>query len=117
VRFENRRSSPRYIYAFTDWGATMGNWGNVARRNIWNCEAFADDTKQFVEREKNGGIDWGYRGQHNDSFSGDIRASDVQWILRYVGRIRDRTVPGRPHRERRNRRGSCLLYTGAARAY
>lgn len=41
--FENRRSSPRYIYAFTDWGATMGNWGNVARRNIWNCEAFADD--------------------------------------------------------------------------
>lgn len=84
--FEHRG---RYIYAFTDWGGSMGRWGGVSRRSVWNCEGFTEDGRQFARGIHDGKIDWGYTGRHNKSFIDDIRVSHVQWILRYVGRIRD----------------------------
>jgi len=79
----------RLIYAFTDWGGTMGHWGNLARRSVWKCEDFAEDTPQFIRSVEQGRVKWGYHGQHSGEFSDDIRLSDIRWVLRYVGRISD----------------------------
>ena len=34
-------------------------------------------------------VEFGYSGQHNDSFKNDIRVSDLKWLQQYVERITD----------------------------
>jgi hypothetical protein len=87
--FERRRSGPRYLYAFTDWGGSMGHWGNYFRRTVWNCEHFTEDSQDFIKGVKSGRIEWGYHGRHSGEFLRDIRVDDVAWIMRYIGRIQD----------------------------
>lgn len=79
--------APRYIYAFTDWGQSMGRWGNALRRSGWNCADFAGDTPGFVRRLDNGRLEWGYAGRHTGEFAGDVRPGDIAWLLRYAGSI------------------------------
>lgn len=82
---------PVYIYAFTDWGRTMGNWGSVFERSTWNCGDFADETPELVSVRLEGGerkLKWGYSGRHTREFARDIRVSDVRWFLQRFGRLR-----------------------------
>jgi hypothetical protein len=82
---------PRYIYIFSDWGGSMGNWGNVIRRSNWSCADFASDTPEFVSLESGSKIHWGYHGKHTD-FLNDVTINDVEWIYRYLGRIQDSQI-------------------------
>lgn len=79
-------------YLITDWGGAMGKWGGVFTREKWDCEGFQDQTSKFVEVEDDGQIDWGFSGQHTDSFKKDVRIEDVRWAMQFLGRITDRQL-------------------------
>lgn len=78
-------------YLITDWGGSMGRWGNFFRREKWDAEGFADQTDEFVELDRDG-LEWGYKGQHTDDFTRTISPRDVHWLLRYLGRVTDRQI-------------------------
>lgn len=84
-----RPGTPRYYYAFTDWGQTLGHWGNFFRRSEWNCAHFKEDTSSFIQGTKDGKVKFGWAGRHTEEFKGDIRVEDVRWLLQYLGRITD----------------------------
>ncbi len=88
--FERKEGeSTTHIYAFTDWGQTMGHWGNALRRSEWNCDHFADDTPQFVRAGKEGFVEFGWAGRHTDEFRKGIRVEDVRWLMQYLSRLTD----------------------------
>lgn len=76
-------------YLVTDWGGSMGKWGGVLSREKWDCKGFKGQTKDFVKGVKGEFVQFGYTGQHSDSFKNDIRVSDVKWLLQYLGRVTD----------------------------
>lgn len=76
-------------YLVTDWGGSMGKWGGVLSREKWDCKGFSSQNRDFVKGVKGDLIQFGYSGQHTDSFKNDIRISDVKWLLQYLGRITD----------------------------
>ncbi len=76
-------------YLVTDWGGSMGKWGGVLSREKWDCKGFRSQTKDFVKDIKGDLVQFGYAGQHTDSFKNDIRVSDVKWLLQFLGRITD----------------------------
>jgi hypothetical protein len=82
------RSGLEARYLVTDWGGAMGKWGGFFSREKWDCPGYLDQTAKFVE-VKDGEIDWGFKGQHTNSFKEDIRLADVRWVMRYLGRITD----------------------------
>lgn len=84
-----RKADSAYLYSFTDWGATMGKWGSVSTRTKWDCINYARDTKDFVKREKDGVIEWGYSGKHKEDITRGIRVEDVRWLLPYLSPITD----------------------------
>lgn len=79
-------------YLVTDWGASMGKWGGLVRREKWDCEGYAGDTPKFVKGVKNNMVEWGYSGQHTSDITDNISVSDVKWCLQYIGRISDRQI-------------------------
>lgn len=78
-----------WMYAFTDWGGSMGSWGNYFHRSDWKCEPFARQTPDFIRGVRQGEIQFGYRGRHNPSFLKGITVEDARWVLQYIGRITD----------------------------
>jgi hypothetical protein len=76
-------------YLITDWGGSMGKWGGYISREKWDCNGFRSQTKDFVKGARGDQIEFGYSGQHSTSFKEGIRASDVKWVMQYVGRITD----------------------------
>jgi hypothetical protein len=86
---EQGPNGPRYLYFIADWGGSMGKWGGVAGRDKWDAKGFATQTADFVKGVHNGLVEWGYTGQRTEDQVRDIRVSDVQWLLKYLGRITD----------------------------
>jgi hypothetical protein len=82
----------KWVYLITDWGASMGKWGNFFVREKWDCEGFAGQTSDFVQGVDNGNVRFGFSGKHDGDFKGDIRAGDVRWLMRYLGRISDAQI-------------------------
>jgi hypothetical protein len=76
-------------YMVTDWGGAMGKWGGVISREKWDCKGFQGQTKDFIKGLRGGFVEFGYSGQHNTDFKNDISASDLKWLLQYLGRITD----------------------------
>ena len=76
-------------YLITDWGGSMGKWGGYISREKWDCNGFRSQTKEFVKGARGDQVEFGYSGQHSASFKEGIRASDVKWVMQYVGRITD----------------------------
>jgi len=76
-------------YLITDWGGSMGKWGGYISREKWDCKGFHSQTKDFVKGVKGDQVEFGYSGQHSESFKGSIRVSDVQFVAQYLGRITD----------------------------
>lgn len=76
-------------YVVTDWGGSMGKWGNYFTREKWDCEGFTDQNRKFIEKVKDGQVEFGYSGQHTDDIRKGITPRDVGWLLRYIGRVSD----------------------------
>jgi hypothetical protein len=76
-------------YLVTDWGGSMGKWGNYFSREKWDCKGFSHQTPDFVKGVKKGFVEWGFSGQHTKDLTEEISVNDVKWLLRYVGRITD----------------------------
>lgn len=76
-------------YLVTDWGGSMGKWGSFFSREKWDCKGFSGQNKEFVKGVKGDLVQFGYSGQHTDTFKNDVRISDVKWLLQYLGRVTD----------------------------
>jgi len=88
IFIDNGETGPRYLYGVIDWGSSLGRWGNIIRRSAGKCGGFADQTPEFVKAE-NGKLRWGFSGKHRGTLAEDITITDVQWLLRYLGKITD----------------------------
>ena len=89
VEMEGRIQS---LYLITDWGGSMGRWGNYFKREKWDCRGFASQTEDFVKGIERGEVQFGFKGQHTDDFKKGIRVEDVRWLLRSIGRISDAQI-------------------------
>ena len=87
--FETEGDPHRYEYFVADWGASFGRWGPLVSRSKWDPKGYADQTPSFVTGASDGKVQFGYSGQHSELAKDDIRASDVAWILQYLGQITD----------------------------
>jgi len=79
-------------YVLTDWGATMGRWGGVLKREKWDCEGYSHQTRKFVTGVEGGMVRFGYDGKRAAEMRGGIKVSDVTWLLKYIGRISDAQI-------------------------
>ena len=82
-------NGPRYLYFVSDWGASLGKWGGISTRSKMDCKGFAAQTPGFVQGADGEVVRWGYMGKHNEDIVKNIRVSDVQWLMQYLGRITD----------------------------
>lgn len=82
------QQGPLYFYFIDDWGGAMGHWGKYFTRSKWNAKGFREQSSDFVSI-RDGGIHWGYSGQHTDLMVRDIRFGDVSWLMQYLGRVSD----------------------------
>jgi hypothetical protein len=89
---DDSTDEPHYIYAHNDWGGTLGKWGNTFTWSRGDCEGFAKQTPDFVERLDDGSLDWGFKGKHRKDLTGDLTVNDVKWLLQYLGRITDAQI-------------------------
>jgi hypothetical protein len=81
---------PRYLYFVSDWGASLGKWGPLLIvRSKWRCGDYASQTPDFVQGADQDAVHFGFVGKHNDSIVNGVRPSDVQWLLKYLGRVTD----------------------------
>jgi hypothetical protein len=83
------REGNRYLFFIDDWGASMGRWGSSLERDKWDCEGFTDQNRQFVRHGGDGRIQWGYQGINTQRIAAEIGVADVQWLLKYLGRVTD----------------------------
>jgi hypothetical protein len=86
-RLEDGSVEARYLVI--DWGASMGRWGASVTRSKWDCEGYAAQTPDFVARDDDGSLRWGYVGQRTDEAREGVTAADVRWLYRYLSRITD----------------------------
>jgi hypothetical protein len=80
------------IYLVTDWGGSMGKWGNYFTREKWDCDGYAKQTPKFIKAVDGREVKFGFSGQHDNEFKDDISVSDVRWIMRYLGRLSDTQI-------------------------
>lgn len=90
--FEHRvsrwRREARYL--ITDWGGSMGRWGNnIVTRGRWDPDGFEAQTPEFVRAVDAGSVMFGYGGQRTADVADGITTEDVRWLYRYLGRISD----------------------------
>ena len=76
-------------YLVSDWGATMGKWGSFLSHGNWDCEGFTLQSKSLVKGVKNGYVEWGYSAKLGTKIRSNIRVTDVQWLVKHLGRITD----------------------------
>jgi len=76
------------IYFIDDWGGSMGHWGKYFTRSKWSPDSFVRQSPDLVTM-KDGRLRWGYSGQHTDLLTKNLRPSDIEWLLKYLGRVTD----------------------------
>jgi hypothetical protein len=87
-RLSRLRREARYL--ITDWGGSMGRWGdNFVTRGRWDPAGFEAQTPQFITAVDGGFVYFGYTGQRTADVAEGIRVSDVRWLHRYLGRLTD----------------------------
>ena len=86
---ERRGGRRRFLYAFDDWGATMGRWGGVIGRSKWDAKGFAEQTPELVEGlDADGMVQWGYEGKDASELKEGIRPVDVAELLTRFSGVR-----------------------------
>jgi hypothetical protein len=78
-----------YLYAFNDWGASLGGWGGFFKRDKWDPALYQRETRHFVEGVRDGCVVWGFRGKHEHDITSGITVEDVRWLTPYLARISD----------------------------
>jgi len=87
---DSDENGARYLFFVSDWGASFGKWGSApGGRSKWDCKGYAAQTPDFVQGVDHGIVRWGYSGKHNNDIAKNIRVTDVQWLLQYLGRVSD----------------------------
>ena len=81
--------APALLYSVTDWGASLGHWGGLMRRDQSDCAGYTRDDSNFIKHADGAAIDWGYEGKHAVDIKTNITIGDVRWLLPYLERIRD----------------------------
>jgi hypothetical protein len=76
-------------YIINDWGATMGRWGGIATRSKWDCEGYAEQSKDFVKGFDGGSVKWGFEGKQRSDIADGITPADVQWLVQFLGQVTD----------------------------
>lgn len=89
---EHTPDGPRYLYFVSDWGASMGKWGNIANRSKWDCKGYTEQTQDFVRGVQHDTVQWGYSGKRTGDQVRDIRISDVQWLMQFLGHLTDEQI-------------------------
>jgi len=92
VFMDNEGGKPVYRYAVIDWGFTLGKWGNAFTHTLWDCDGFRDQTRKFVKGVEKGQVDFGYSAKRDGDLSREISVGDVQWLMRYLGKITDAQI-------------------------
>ncbi|HYP13091.1 MAG TPA: hypothetical protein VEQ63_04145 [Bryobacteraceae bacterium] len=85
-------ANQEWIFAVSDWGSTMGKWGNFLVWNRWDCEGYLDQSAGFVKGVEEGEVQFGFDGKHDDKFKDDITPDDVRWLMQYLGRVTDAQI-------------------------
>ena len=70
----------------------IGIAGTEPKPKGWNCNQFKLQTASFVQGRNGELVRFGYIGQHTEDFKNDIAISDVQWLLKYLGRVSDAQI-------------------------
>lgn len=84
----DRQTETRYV--FTDWGGSMGKWGNFFSREKWDCEGFARQSKDFIKGVRPSGIvEFGYSGQRTSDVAEGITTRDVRFVYKFLGQLSD----------------------------
>lgn len=76
------------FYFIDDWGGAMGRWGKYFTRNKWNADSFLKQSDNFVAY-KDGGLQWGYVGQHSALLKEGVRPADIRWLMQRLSRVTD----------------------------
>jgi hypothetical protein len=88
---DNSTGVHRYLYMDDDWGASLGKWGNRFTWSKWDCKGFSEQTRNFVKRDVNGSLQWGFVGKNQEEVT-SVNVQDVQWLLQYLGRVTDEQI-------------------------
>lgn len=78
---------PFLWYGISDWGASLGRWGGIMKRDQSDCAGYARDTPHLVERGASGELRWGFRGKHDEQLKQNVTVDDVRWLLPLLSRI------------------------------
>ena len=84
-----KKKTGELTYVLSDWGATMGKWGGFFSREKWDCEGYSKQGRKFVTGVEGGVVQFGYDGKLASEIRSGIKATDVRWLLGYLGRITD----------------------------
>jgi hypothetical protein len=87
-----RGAQRRAIYMVTDWGGSMGKWGNFFTREKWDCDGYREQSPDFIKGVNGREVRFGFSGQHDDSFKENVSVRDVRWLMRYLGRMTDSQI-------------------------
>jgi hypothetical protein len=79
-------------YLITDWGGSMGRWGNVMTRGRWDPEGFEAQTPQFVTAVDENIVKFGYAGQRTEDVATGISVEDTRWLCAPLCRLTDAQV-------------------------
>ncbi len=73
------------MFGVFDWGASLGHWGGLLRRDQSDCSGFTLDTPKFVRAGPNR-LEWGFSGKHAEDLK-DVTLNDVRWLLPHLSGI------------------------------
>jgi len=76
-------------FAVTDWGASFGKSGGFFQRDRWDWRGYSAQTPRFAALQRDGSIQWGFRGKHRADIVAGVGVDDVRWLLPYLSRITD----------------------------
>jgi hypothetical protein len=82
-------SSTGAWFAVTDWGASFGKSGGFFKRDRWNWRGYSAQSAHFATVQRDGSIQWGFRGKHDADIKAGVSVEDVRWLVPYLSRITD----------------------------
>lgn len=86
------RSERQWLYYVSDWGGSMGKWGNVFTRSKWDCDGYARQSEEFIRDVDGRDVRFNFTGQHDNAFRENISVADVRWLMRYLSRVKDSQI-------------------------
>lgn len=76
-------------YAVTDWGASFGKSGGFFQRDRWDWRGYSAQSARFATLQRDGSIQWGFRGKHGEDILSGVGVEDIRWLFPYLSRITD----------------------------